>query len=298
MAQFRAGFGSNLRFIAIRYPSWREMIDGGGGFDLIVDAAIAQIRANRGGEHLFLAGYSFGGFVAYEVARRLMESGSQIGFLGLIDSRLQAETASERTSQTSPVKFGKLIRSVFLRPSRAFTIVWERMRLWFWTKSPLPLLRLMGGFAMLFPRKVAFVFHQQLVVQLRSNSRRGLVLKPLNVPTTLFLSDQNLSSRRAWNDICSQLTVLEVGGSHLSITRPPYSGVLRERLVEAVQGAARRVLRFPPTAPLHTEAGPVMLTPSNVAGETVTYLRGGGLSLLRNLEPWLVRDVYCSRASC
>jgi acyl carrier protein len=230
LAQFRAGFGSNLRFVTIQYPSWREMIDGRGGFDLIVDAAIAQIRADRSGEHHFLAGYSFGGFVACEVARRLIESGSRIGFLGLIDSRVQPETASGRTNQTSPVKFGKLIRSVFLRPNRAFTIVWKRMRTWFWTTSPLRLLRLMGGFAMRFPPKATFVFHQQLIMQLRSNSRRGLVLKPLEVPTTLFLSDQNLSSRCAWNDI------------------------------EAVQGAVSRVSGPPPTAPLSL---------SNVARENV-----------------------------
>ena len=83
LAQFRATFAGKVRFIVIRYPQWDEMIDEGGGFETLVDAALQQIRALSDGGRYLLAGYSFGGIVAYEVSRRLTELGERIGFLGL-----------------------------------------------------------------------------------------------------------------------------------------------------------------------------------------------------------------------
>src|SRR4030095_2289716 len=34
----------------------------------------------------YLCGYSFGGLVAFEIARRLSESGNEVGFVGLFDT--------------------------------------------------------------------------------------------------------------------------------------------------------------------------------------------------------------------
>src|SRR4029077_3443843 len=68
-AQFRAAFHNQIRFEVIQYPPWRDMIDAGAGFDLLITAAVDQILAANDGD-IFLAGFSFGGFVASEVARR------------------------------------------------------------------------------------------------------------------------------------------------------------------------------------------------------------------------------------
>ena len=74
-----------IRFVVIRYPQLTDMVRGGGTFDLLVDTAEAQILAQCGEKPCLLVGTSFGGFVAWETARRLTLVGRRIGFLGLLD---------------------------------------------------------------------------------------------------------------------------------------------------------------------------------------------------------------------
>lgn len=52
----------------------------------MADAHVASIRAVQPTGPYFLAGYSFGGLLAFEVARRLVGRGEQVRFLGLIDA--------------------------------------------------------------------------------------------------------------------------------------------------------------------------------------------------------------------
>ena len=84
LAHFRAALERAIRFVTIRYPSRSEMIDAGSGFDVLINAAVAQILAERDND-IYLLGNSFGGFVAFEAARRIMESGRKVSFIGLID---------------------------------------------------------------------------------------------------------------------------------------------------------------------------------------------------------------------
>ena len=96
LSHFRSVLKDQIRFVLIEYPGWREMIDAGAGFEALVDAAVAQICGqSRENECCLLAGYSFGGLVAVETARRLAKRGRQVGFLGLIDTRVErpADTA-------------------------------------------------------------------------------------------------------------------------------------------------------------------------------------------------------------
>jgi pimeloyl-ACP methyl ester carboxylesterase len=88
LAEFRSVMKDHIHFVVIHYPQLNDMISGGGRFDLLVDAAQAQILALNGEKPILMAGTSFGGFVAWETARRLSNVGHRIAFLGLIDSRL------------------------------------------------------------------------------------------------------------------------------------------------------------------------------------------------------------------
>src|SRR5207248_1891657 len=85
--RFRAALEGRVHFKVIDYPKWREMIDGGAGFDVIVDAAVEQILGACPSASCLLVGYSFGGFVAWEAAHRLTQLGRRVGFVGLIDTR-------------------------------------------------------------------------------------------------------------------------------------------------------------------------------------------------------------------
>ena len=47
---------------------------------------LTEIKAHQPNGPYFLCGYSFGGLVAFEIARQLSESGNEVGFVGLIDT--------------------------------------------------------------------------------------------------------------------------------------------------------------------------------------------------------------------
>jgi thioesterase domain-containing protein len=72
----------------INYPELDEMTASAFDFNAIVDACINQIRAAGCDAPILLAGYCFGGCVAFETAQRLLRSHYRVAFLGLIDTPL------------------------------------------------------------------------------------------------------------------------------------------------------------------------------------------------------------------
>ena len=47
---------------------------------------LREIKARQPNGPYCLCGYSFGGLVAFEIARQLSESGNEVGFVGLFDT--------------------------------------------------------------------------------------------------------------------------------------------------------------------------------------------------------------------
>jgi acyl-CoA synthetase (AMP-forming)/AMP-acid ligase II/thioesterase domain-containing protein len=220
LAHFRALLKDRIHFVMIKYPGWREMIDAGAGFEAIVDAAVAQICRQSGQDvPCLLAGYSFGGLVAVETGRRLVEHGRRIDFLGLIDTR--AERPPEETRQarsvSRPMKFiGKIFSALILI-------------------SAFRPLKIMGQLATLLPAKQAFTIEFMLNTRLRTRSLRRLQLNPLQAPITLYRSDEGSSLDNGWSVHCSQVTVVPTGGDHHSILEPPFLDILCTRFLEAVE---------------------------------------------------------------
>jgi thioesterase domain-containing protein len=57
-------------------------------FSVVAASALEQVLGECGDGPICLAGHSFGGLVAYDTARRLVESGRPVTFLGLLDTWL------------------------------------------------------------------------------------------------------------------------------------------------------------------------------------------------------------------
>jgi oxalate---CoA ligase len=243
LVRFRAAFGDKVRFVVIQYPSWREMIDAGARFDALVSAAEAQIRAQCQDRVCFLAGYSFGGFVAWETARRLAESGYKIGFLGLIDTRrrenlaINPALAPRRLRAESTPRIRLLVRSILERPIR--TTVLRGFLSFLVAVRAFWLLRPLGELAIRRRSRGAFAFQWHLVVLLRLNSLRKREFGPLHVPVTLFRSDDfdPKSPDYGWGAMCSQLTVVPVSVSHISMITE--TDVLCPRFLEVLEVACR-----------------------------------------------------------
>jgi oxalate---CoA ligase len=232
LAHFRAALANRIRFSLIEYPDWRRMIDAGSRFEALVEAAVEQIcQQTREHDACYLVGYSFGGFVAIEAARRLADHGRYVCFLGLIDSR------TARPTETTPTRKVPLVFALVGKIISALILV-----------SAFRSLKLIGQMTTLLPAKSAFTIEFMLNARLRNRSLRRLQLKPLNVPVTLYRSDEGPSTDNGWGAYCSELTIIPIGGDHHSILAPPHIELLNERFLQSVELSRSEASRDSPAA--------------------------------------------------
>jgi thioesterase domain-containing protein len=229
--RFLATFGEAVRFIVVEYPSLAEMIKSHGRFDIIVDAVVTQITQVRANGPYLLAGYSFGGFVAREVARRLIEAGHDVNFLGLIDTRLELRFSTEGAHAKAIRFIGKL----WTQPKEAAF----RARIWALEHLPFVIARLLSRLQSILPVKYASAFEMELAARLRMKSLYETTVTPLSVKTTLFQSEQLFGEKPdvEWDAISSDLVAIFVRGSHTSLFDPPNCLDLRDRMLEAVNSS-------------------------------------------------------------
>jgi acyl-CoA synthetase (AMP-forming)/AMP-acid ligase II/thioesterase domain-containing protein len=265
LARFRAALDGRVRFEIIRYPQIDELIDGGAEFNVLVDAAVAQIVGKGNDEEYYLAGYSFGGFVALETARRLLGAGHQVGFLGLIDTRLVAPPQKRRSIVAKASDYLRRLRlrstswtkethEVAIHPLATFIASfwgacaagYQDFLWWFIEKltrnCPWSVLRQIDRLARSIPGSTAFAFQLELTARLRLHALQRLTVKPLNVPATLFRSDECCADLPdyGWGRVCERLSVLPIRGGHLSVFEPEFQETLCIRFLQAVKAAQLR----------------------------------------------------------
>jgi oxalate---CoA ligase len=245
LAQFRAALNGKMRFEVIEYPNLNELVNGGAEFNMIVDAAVVKILASSGGqEGLNLVGYSFGGLVAWEAARRLIESGHRVDFVGLIDSRLMSRQLKRKSAFSEASRY---ISQTWRNPKQIYRdgLLWLSEQ--FVGRCPLPLLGRIDHFLSLLPGAIAFTFRLYLQLSLRSNAFRGWTATPLGAPVALFRSDEWSMDApdHGWGALCRRLVVLPVGGNHYSLLfqKSLYAQFLRA--VETARAFAERKLQGP-----------------------------------------------------
>src|SRR5271166_3060373 len=233
LAQFRAAFANKVHFVVIHYPPWHEMIGKGGGFDTMVDAALAQICEQSDHDTYCLAGYSFGGIVAHEVARRLVESGGRIGFLGLIDARFGG-----RPPHPHEEPLAKTLRRamrIIAEPQHKLKALPRRLIAALSSISAFRSLVAIGQLAKALPPKIAFELNWHLTAHVRMKTLRRWRPQPHDVSAVLFRSDEEWTpSDYGWGALCRQLAVITVTGSHLSLFNPPNRDVLCVKFLEAL----------------------------------------------------------------
>ena len=230
LSHFRAAFGWNVRFKVIEYPEWRSTDDANSGFEQIIDAAYAQICAEPPCESYALAGYSFGGYVAFETARRLQSSGRQVGFLGLIDSRMWGmSSAMGQSRMHALIAQAKRYLGILADPPTLARLVRKKIvaaaRFVQWAASSRP------------STALSFAFYRERNYQHRVDALRRWRLLPLDMPITLYLSDQGLEELPpdyGWGQLCTELSIVRVGGTHASMLESPRREVLRTHLLDAV----------------------------------------------------------------
>jgi thioesterase domain-containing protein len=229
-AGFRAAFHNQVRFEVVQYPPWREMIEKGADFGVLVNSAVGQILERTDGE-ISLAGYSFGGFVAAEVAGRLIELNRQVRFVGVIDAPPKRDFAPAESRSS---RAGNLVQKIFLEP-RSLEVSLIKVLI---NKSAFRFLSLLGRLANYLPANAAFKFHYHLSYQLRALAMYRWRLKHVPTAIHLFQTDEFASAAAGyWKSLARQLEVIGVGGSHFSILRSPAREILCRHFLKAISSA-------------------------------------------------------------
>ena len=231
--RFRAAFGDSVRFKLIDYPGWRQMMAADCDFDAIVDAAFEQICADGPQPAYRLAGYSYGGIVAYELARRLEASGRQVDLVALLDTR-RWDVADERPLWRADQMLPEMrLSSRLLAPLITFLV---RARAY-------ALLRVGCTLLTRHSNRMAFRFRNRMTKDLRFEALRHWRAQALRAPVTLFLSSDAWPGEPdgyGWQNLCENLTMVHVGGTHASIIDKPWRETIAVHIQQALEerGAA------------------------------------------------------------
>ena len=212
--RFRHAFGSSVRFKLIDYPGWRETMQSDCSFEAIIDAAFKQVMADGPQEVYRLAGYSYGGIVAFELARKLVEAGCNVGMVALLDSRrwdvAKVQPIWQQDAmlpETGPVS----------RVLAASITLMVRMKMY-------GLLAFACTTLTRHASRLAFRFRNRMTKDLRFVALRKWRAKYLPVPMTLFVSSTRWPGEPqgyGWQDLSDGLDVVYVGGTHASMIDQP-----------------------------------------------------------------------------
>jgi amino acid adenylation domain-containing protein len=214
LARFRLALRDQIRFVVIGYPNWREMIAAKADFEAVVTDAVAQILSQCGEGPICLAGYSFGGFVAFATAHRLVEAGHRVGFLGLLDARWQSSFSTSPLAAIAK-RMSVIQRVRFHLQTRDFGVV---LRLILRILLELRAFKLLETLARLCVKINSRRAVPHLIFVLRSYAIHGWTPQTLCVPTVLFNSEEpRQQDDLDWSALCSPFSIVSVAGDHESM---------------------------------------------------------------------------------
>jgi amino acid adenylation domain-containing protein len=219
------GFRELARLMAPDYPFYGFQAQGLDGsrkpFAEIEEMAAHYIREMRGVQPegpFLLGGYSFGGLVAYEMARQLFAGGEEVALLALFDTypgELEAVTTSIWKLLLEP----KRLRMLSDVPKTAKKSIQRRVKGMFLSKT------------------------LKDVLQANHGASARYDLQPYEGKTTLFRAEQ--SSLRAFDDphaawsnlALGGLQIEEISGDHGDILMVPQVGELAKKLKAAIDAS-------------------------------------------------------------
>jgi thioesterase domain-containing protein len=200
----------------------------GGRFDLSItmeqhaSQILSAIRNRQPDGPLALAGYSFGGLLAYEVARQAVDSGQEIAWLGLLDP----ESPSIAPSLRSRLILRWRLRRLRARPMREQGAKFAEIALRVVRTGTL---RSPNGFDLAGATKITCRYRQP----------------GHGVPMDLFVSDVSEADTAAemlgWDKIHrGLLTVHRLPGDHFTMLEPPLVDQLARSMLESLRRVPSR----------------------------------------------------------
>src|SRR5262249_36363079 len=216
-----------------------------GTVEATATSCIAEIRRLQPRGPYFLIGYSFGGWVVFEMAQQLVREGEQVGFLGLIDTILWKPPKPPVRSRVALLRgdvthrLQKLrgqqvpLYDIFLRACRR---AWGRPMFGMWARKPVAVLWL-SALRKLFKRTLSHTQRSDYYDLLSRRAKRRYVPQPYPGPLTIFASiDTSEWQRRCWQPLVQGgFAVLEVPAGHNDMCYPPHSKFMAEKIDDCLE---------------------------------------------------------------
>jgi thioesterase domain-containing protein len=241
LAALRNGTASGVRCVTLAYPDWTDIYTKPIDLDGLIAHCVAQVNALVPHGAVRLAGYSFGGTMAYEVAVALTASGREVVRLGLLDSPAKPFVATKPPSLKGRWRrFETSVRDGGVHKEIAGTIAGLAFR----TRSPRVLLAL----GRLRRFRLPLHLEEHLNKPITCRFREGLLLKlidrmqtprpPLHVPSVLFRSERqhllDAGPDLGWGRYLTSLEIVNLKGDHHTVIKPENIGTLCKAFVDAM----------------------------------------------------------------
>jgi thioesterase domain-containing protein len=212
-----------LHFVPIHYRHWSELRREPNELDRLVADCVSQIEDHGPPATILLIGYSFGGLMAWAVARALATSGRRIGLLGLIDAF--ACPKIEESAESTIGRLGRLVRGIRrgetghqLARSSAGILFRSRVG---WARTTF---RRLHGFGLL-PRMLNCIdanvqMRHHLILIRECVARMAAFGERTHYPAVLFrCSDRPLNEDvdLGWTRYLANLRVVMLSGNHASV---------------------------------------------------------------------------------
>ncbi|MER7900817.1 SDR family NAD(P)-dependent oxidoreductase [Streptomyces sp. NPDC096046] len=191
-----------------------------------------------------LLGWSFGGCLAYEVARQLNDRGQDIGFLGLIDTILPAALPQQESPEFLLERFGRFAEYIEKTYGHRLDLPYEELAATPEERQIDVVMRLVADAGL--DMSPGVMEHQRTsYVDARVGERYvprphdGHVVlyraqQPQRLTTALDPRYLRQETDLGWAPLCQSLEIVPVEGDHLSLIDPPHVATIARHLVRAL----------------------------------------------------------------
>jgi thioesterase domain-containing protein len=204
---------------------------------------IAEIRTVQRKGPYFLAGYSIGGRLAFEMAQQLVRQGETVAFLGLIDTSEKSAPKKRETAVPRAARHANALRQRSFREMAAYIGMRAAKNLDYGLAvARLAMLeRLPRGIATRLVKPPSYALRPDLYRNIHRQASRRYTSQPYPGSITLF-SAKGLTEfhRKYWQPLAlGGLTVTEIPAGHTGMVWPPYTAPLAEGFDACLDRASR-----------------------------------------------------------
>jgi thioesterase domain-containing protein len=198
----------------------------------IAERSLTVLRAAFPSGPYHLLGWSFGGLVAYEIARRLTAAGEEVALLAVLDAgpKPKQEEGEARPNLDAADLLADEFRAVLAVTAEEIRALPEGERLpWLFSRA-----EAVGK----LPAGLDLAYVERLLATFQAHQQAALAYRPGPYPgrLTLFRAVGDLASRpdlaMGWNGLAADLEIVKVPGGHEDMVAPPHLETLAAKLRE------------------------------------------------------------------